>query len=107
MSDLLNLFTKYAAKKNWKFQSTERSDRDLAFSELVSHVLISEKDEIGVKVLDWKKPVGVDQVHKLGAFCEHNQMNAILVCNKMGPCSPALCQKYGVVILTRQDLKDF
>ena len=102
-NQLYNLFKNYCKKKNWDIiEKNSQNNRKDTFSFYVTDG--NSQEEIPVKLLDWKRSVGVDQVIRMQKSCENLKTKGILVTNSLSQSAESICITHGLVTITRQDL---
>ncbi len=106
MHSLLELFSEYCQRKKWTLQSaTDKAiENQYPDADHITHIVSDKTQKIAVKLLDWKRPVGVDQIIRLHRFATEHNMKALLVANLISLNTKTYANKHYVLYLLREDL---
>ncbi len=104
---LEKMFRYYCKLKGWKLSpaSNSRFRRMFTDVEYITH-FIEYKDELfAVKILDWRRSIGIDQIIRLHRFCEVNGLRGILVGNIISSNTLDFAVRHGISYLNRDELE--
>ncbi len=104
---LEKMFQHYCKLKGWKIinASNSRFRRIYADINHVTHFIEWNDEVFAVKLLDWKRSIGIDQIIRLHRFCEVNGLKGILVGNKMSSNTLDFAVRHKITYLNREELE--